>query len=110
MFSSDFHNVLSCLNSFSFERLLEFGEQPEVARRLWAWETTGVLFLAKKKSESSARNVMFCHFPYSLNPTISLNTTSLKCFLPSTNVIESREKKIMYTYEGPRSPLAGELH
>ena len=35
---------------------------------------------------------MFHHFPYNGNLTRALNTTSLKCCLPSTDAIDSREK------------------
>ena len=34
----------------------------------------------------------FRHFPYNVNPTNALNTTSLKCCLPSTDAIDRREK------------------
>ena len=33
-----------------------------------------------------------CHFPYNDNPTRALNTTSLKCCLPSTDAIDRLEK------------------
>ena len=48
--------------------------------------------LLPKKSESSALLQSFCHFPYNENPTRALNTTSLKCCLPSTDVIDRWEK------------------
>ena len=32
------------------------------------------------------------HFPYNENPTRALNTTSLKCCLPSTDAIKRRRK------------------
>ena len=38
------------------------------------------------------------HFPYNENPTRALNTTSLKCCLPSTDGITSR-KKFMHAYK-----------
>ena len=34
----------------------------------------------------------FCNFLYNENPTRALNTASPKCCLPSTNVIDRREK------------------
>ena len=34
----------------------------------------------------------FRHFPYNGNPTRALKTTSLKCWLPSTDAIDRREK------------------
>ena len=37
-----------------------------------------------------------CHFPYNENPTIALNTTSLKCCLPSTDAVDRREKMHAY--------------
>ena len=40
----------------------------------------------------------FCHFIYNENPTRALNTTSLKCCLPSTDGIDRREKKITHAY------------
>ena len=48
----------------------------------------------------------FSHCPYNEN-TRALNTTSLKCCLPSTDAIERREK---FNYEGLRSPHASALH
>ena len=59
-----------------------------------------------KKSESSARNVVFHHVPYNENPMRALNTTSLKCCLPSTDAIDRWEKKFTHAYEGSRSPHA----
>ena len=37
-------------------------------------------------------NKSFRHFAYNENPTRALNTTSLKCCLPSTDAIDRREK------------------
>ena len=34
-------------------------------------------------------NHSFCHFPYNENLTRALNTTSLKCYLPSTDAIHN---------------------
>ena len=52
------------------------------------------LFFAKKKSDSSARNVLehCCYFPYNENPARALNTTSLKWCLPSTDAINRWER------------------
>ena len=66
--------------------------------------TTGTAHLSKvpdepqesgflpKKSESSALLQLLCHFPYNENLMRALNTTSLKCCLPSTDDIDSRGK------------------
>ena len=43
------------------------------------------------------------HFPYNENPLRELNTTPLKCCLPSTNAIGGQEK-FTHAYEGSRSP------
>ena len=48
-----------------------------------------------KKSKSNARNVLeqlFHRFSYNENLTRTLNTTSLKCCLPSTDAIDRWEK------------------
>jgi hypothetical protein len=45
-----------------------------------------------EKSESSALLQSFHHFPYNENLTRALNTTSLKCCLPSTDTIDRWEK------------------
>ena len=51
---------------------------------------------------------LFLHFPYSDNPTWTLNTTSLKYYLSSTDAIDRREK-FMHAYEGSKSPHASAL-
>ena len=63
---------------------------------------------SSKKSQSSALLQSFRHFPYNENSTRALNTTSLKCCLPSTDAIDRREK-FTYPYEGSRSPHASTL-
>ena len=50
-----------------------------------------------------------CHFPCNENLTRALNTTSLKCCLPSTDAIVKREK-ITHAYEGSRSLHESALH
>ena len=40
-----------------------------------------------------AETKSFRHFAYNENPTRTLNTTSLKCCLPSTDAIDRREKR-----------------
>ena len=57
------------------------------------------LVFRKKKSELSAGNDMFRHFPCNENPTRALNTTSLKCCLPSTDAIDWREKVHVYVWK-----------
>ena len=52
---------------------------------------TGV-WLFVKKSESSALLQLFSQFPYNENLMRSLNTTSLKGDLPSTDAIDRWEK------------------
>ena len=42
------------------------------------------------------------HFPYNENPTRALNTTSLKCCLPSTD-IDDKWEKFTHAYEGSTS-------
>jgi hypothetical protein len=42
------------------------------------------------------------HFLYYVNPMRVLNTTLLKCLLPSTDTIDRREK-CMHEYKGSRS-------
>ena len=49
------------------------------------------------------------HFPYNENPMRALNTTSLKCCLPSIDSID-RGKKFTHAYEGSRSPHASVLY
>ena len=49
------------------------------------------------------------HFPFNENPTRALNTTSLKCCLPSADAIDRREK-ITRAYKGLRSPHTTALH
>ena len=49
------------------------------------------------------------HFPYNENPTRALNSTPLKCFLPSTDAID-RYEKFTHAYEGSWSPHASMLH
>ena len=63
-----------------------------------------------KKSESSALLQSFHHFPYNENQTRTLNTTSLKCCLSSTDAIDRQGKKFTHVYEGSRSPYASALH
>ena len=102
MLSSDFHNVLSCLKSLSFQKSLEFEEQSEVLGRGRSLANNRSLVFRKNKTpESSARNIMYRLFPYNEKPTRTLNTTSLKCCLPSTDAIDRREK-FMHAYEGLR--------
>ena len=83
----------SALDSeFFWPYLLILGEQG-------AWWTTGVWFFAKqKKDESSALLQSFHHFPHNENPTRALNTTSLKCCLPSTDAIDRREKICVFIW------------
>ena len=49
------------------------------------------------------------HFPYSGNPTGALNSTSLKCYLRSTDTIDKLEK-CTHTYEDSRSTHSIALH
>ena len=51
----------------------------------------------------------FCHFPYNENPMRVLNTTSLKCCLPSTDTID-RGKEFTDMFGGLRSPHASVLN
>ena len=37
----------------------------------------------------------FCHFPCNEKPTRALNTTSLKCCLPSTDAIGNNPRKLL---------------
>ena len=101
MLSSDFHNVLSCLKSLFFQWPLEFGKRPEVAGR--------VRSLANLRSLANHRNLVFLpkglnqvrgmlffrNFPYNENPTRTINTTSFKCYLPSTDSIDRRKNSRM---------------
>ena len=92
MLSTDFHNVLSCLKLLSFQWPLEFWGTARSRRKSkepFEQQESG---FSPKKSESSARNAMFRHFPYNENPTRTLNSTSLKCCLPSTDAIDRWEK------------------
>ena len=55
------------------------------------------LFVESSKScvyEYDPETKSFRHLPYNENPTRVLNTTSLKCWLPSTEAIDRRGKKI----------------
>ena len=63
----------------------------------------------QKKSESSALLQSYRHFANNENPTRALNTTSLKCRMPSTDPIDKWEK-ITHSYKGSRSPHASALH
>ena len=55
----------------------------------------------KKKPESSVLLQSFSHFSYNENPTRALNSSSLKCCLPSTDPITGG-KKFTYAYGGSR--------
>jgi hypothetical protein len=58
-------------------------------RKLFSNLQSQEFFFSPKKSQSNARSVLeHCHFPYNENPTRALNTASLKCCLPSTDVID----------------------
>ena len=48
--------------------------------------------LSPRKIESSLLLQLFRRFAYNESPTRALNTTSLKCCLPSTDVIDRQEK------------------
>ena len=83
------------------------------------WQKTRLLWFTRllpllisgniiKKSDSSALLQSFCHFPHNENLMRTLNTTSLKCCLPSTDAID-KQKKFIYVYEGSRSPYASML-
>jgi hypothetical protein len=71
--------------------------------------SSDIMRYRQKKFESSALLRSFCNFPYNENPTRALNTTSLKCCLPSTDAID-RQEKIHISYEGLKSPYASALH
>ena len=45
-----------------------------------------------------------------LNPTGALNTTSLKCCVPSTNAVDRRVEKNTNAFEALRSPQANVFH
>ena len=46
----------------------------------------------QNRSELSLLLQLVCYFPYNENPTRALNTTSLKCCLPSTDTTDRWEK------------------
>ena len=58
--------------------------------------------------ETKSQSSQWKHFPSYENTTRTLNTTSLKCFLLSTDAIDRREQ-FTHAYEGPRSPHARTL-
>ena len=64
-------------------------------RRPWTSYHRSLVFRQKKiwiKCEECAGALSFHHFLYNENPTRALNTTSLKCWLTSTDVIDRRKK------------------
>jgi hypothetical protein len=55
------------------------------------------------------KRAKFGYFSNNENPMRALNTTSLKCYLPSSDTIY-RQKKFNYAYEGSKLPHASVLH
>ena len=88
MLSLDFH----CKEN---DRRIWFLSYTHTPRTCWTPQTVTLTIITGDESwvyRYDPETKFYCHFPYNENPTRALNTTSLKCCLPSTDTIKRQEK------------------